>query len=562
MSAIVCAGPGLARSVIADDVDFGPNVTVFDPGMSRAAVQAQIDAVYAVQQNNQFGPARNALLFKPGTYDVDVPVGFYTEIAGLGRSPEQVALASVHSDAFLPNNNATCNFWRSVENITVGAPGTTMQWAVSQADPFRRLHVKGNLVLHQNGGWASGGWIADSRIDGTVASGPQQQFISRNASWAGWTGSNWNMVFVGVVNAPAGTWPNPAYTTVAQTPVVRERPYLYLDGGRYAVFVPAVRRDSVGTSWSAGDTPGTSIPLDQFYVAKAATDTAATLNAALGAGKHLLLTPGVYRLDATLRVTRPGTIVMGMGFATLRPDTGLPAMTVADVDGVVLAGLLFDAGPTSAPVLLEVGPPGSAARHQANPTSLHDLFFRVGGAGVGRAEVSLRIGSSDVIGDDFWIWRADHGDGVGWTSNTAATGLVVDGQDVTIYGLFVEHYQRDQTVWNGNGGRVYFYQSELPYDPPNQAAWSSGPGVEGFASYKVAEGVTSHEAWGLGIYGVFTYPDVNLTNAIEVPTAGTRLHDMVTVSIVANGVIRHIVNGQGGQANPRVSTTPRLTSYP
>jgi len=544
-------------------VDLGPNVLVFDPTMSASTIQSQINGVYSVQQNNQFGSARNALLFKPGTYDVTVPLGFYTEVRGLGQSPDQVSVATMRSDAFLSGNNATCNFWRGVENFATGAAGGTTQWAVSQANPFRRMHVRGNLVLHQNGGWASGGWISDSKIDGNVDSGPQQQWISRNAQWGSWTGTNWNMLFLGVVNAPAQSWPSPAYTTIAQTPIVREKPYLYHDGTQYAVFVPSLRANSAGITWASGATAGTSVSIDQFYVAKAGTDNAATINAALAQGKHLLLTPGIYNLTDTIRVTSANTIVLGLGFATLKPTTGLAAMTVADVDGVVLAGLLFDAGATNSPVLLEVGPSGSSASHAANPTSLHDLFFRVGGAAAGKATVSLRINSSNVIGDHFWIWRADHGTGVAWTSNTATNGLVVNGSNVTIYGLFVEHYQQYQTLWNGNGGRVYFYQSELPYDPPNQSSWTSGSGVNGWASYKVASSVTSHEAWGLGIYAVFTNGGVNLDNAIESPTNGAaRFHDMVTVSIVSNGQITHIINGTGGTATPNVSSVPRLTSYP
>ena len=217
-------------------------------------------------------------------------------------------------------------------------------------------------------------------------------------------------------------------------------------------------------------------------------------------GKNLLFTPGIYDLTDTIRVTRPNTVVMGLGFATLRPTNGVTAMTVADVDGVILAGLLFDGGAESSPALLEVGPAGSKAAHAKNPISLHDVFFRVGGARVGRAAVSLKINSRDTILDHTWIWRADHGSGVGWKSNTGANGLIVNGDNVTVYGLFVEHYQEYQVLWNGNGGRVYFYQSEIPYDPPDQPSYASAPGANGWASYKVADRVTSHEAWGLGIY--------------------------------------------------------------
>ena len=148
-------------------------------------------------------------------------------------------------------------------------------------------------------------------------------------------------------------------------------------------------------------------------------------------------------------------------------------------------------GPASLRCCSRWDPREVSARHANNPITLHDVFFRVGGAGVGRAKVNLRINSNDTLVDHTWIWRADHGDGVGWDLNTSENGLVVNGNDVTIYGLFVEHHQKFQVLWNGNGGRTYFYQSEIPYDPPNQASYTSAPGVNGWASYKVADGVTT-----------------------------------------------------------------------
>ena len=156
-----------------------------------------------------------------------------------------------------------------------------------------------------------------------------------------------------------------------------------------------------------------------------------------------------------------------------------------------LLGLLFDAGPGESPVLLQVGPQEARASHARNPICLHDVFFRVGGAAVGRTVVNLEINSNDTIVDHTWIWRADHGAGVGWNSNPSANGLVVNGNNVTVYGLFVEHHQQFQVLWNGNGGRTYFYQSEIPYDPPDQASYTSAPGVNGWASYKVADSVTA-----------------------------------------------------------------------
>jgi hypothetical protein len=544
---------------------FGPNVLIFDPSMPSQAIQKQIDAVYATQQHNEFGPQRHALLFLPGSYSVDAPVGFYTEVIGLGSSPDATRIAgNVHADASHEHNNATTTFWRAAEGLSVAPAGGTMQWAVSQAVSLRRMHVRGDLVLHQHRGWASGGWMSDSLVDGNVDSGSQQQWISRNCDWKSWTGANWNMVFVGVVHPPEGAWPSPPYTNVVQTPVVSEKPFLQVNGaGEFSVRVPALHNDSIGITWRSGETAGETIPITQFYIAHPDVDTAETVNAQLARGKNLILAPGIYELTGPIRVTRPHTVILGLGFATLRPVKGTAAMTTADADGVEIAGLLFDAGPSESPVLLQVGPEGSQARHVKYPITLHDVFFRVGGAAAGRAKVNLRINSNDTIVDHTWIWRADHGAGVGWELNTSENGLVVNGIDVTIYGLFVEHHQQFQVLWKGNGGRTYFYQSEIPYDPPNQASYTSAAGVNGWASYKVADGVTSHEAWGLGVYSVFEHPDVVLTRAIETPKSPeVRFHDMVTVALGDHGGIGHVIDDTGEATAVHPHVTPKVTNFP
>lgn len=531
--------------------DFGPNVLIFDTSMSITDISNICTTIFNQMEKNQFGSERYALLFKPGTYNLTqtLRIGFYTQVSGLGQSPDDVTIGGslLGVDAGWMSGNATCNFWRSCENLTVA--GNT-KWAVSQAAPLRRVHIKGDLTLF-DGGWSSGGFLADSLVDGNVVPGSQQQWLSRNSKWASWNGGVWNMVFVGCNNPPAGTYPDKPFTVVNQTPVVREKPYLYIDGsGNYNVFVPALRTNSQGTTWNSGQTPGQSIPIDQFYIAHPETDTAASINAALSQGKNLLFTPGIYHLSDTIRINNPNTVVLGLGYATLIPDNGIVAMSVADVDGVNISGLLFDAGATNSPELLEVGPAGSSQNHSANPTSLSDLFFRVGGAGTGKADVCLVINSNDVIGDDFWVWRADHGTGVGWTVNTTKNGMVVNGNNVTIYGLFVEHFHQYQTVWNGNGGRTYFYQSECPYDIPDQASWMSHNGtVNGYASYKVADTVTTHEAWGLGVYSYFRDAVVKLNSAIEVPVnSGVKIHHACSVFLAGNGEITHVINNTGGAA--------------
>ncbi|MGC1422588.1 MAG: coagulation factor 5/8 type domain-containing protein [Terracidiphilus sp.] len=562
---LAAAGPPPAHN-LASTPDLGPNVLLFDPSMSSADIQTQIDKVYAIQQHSEFGSARYALLFLPGEYHVDVPVGFYTQVLGLGATPDAVHITgNVHSDASLPRNNATCTFWRGVEGFSVTPTEGTMQWAVSQAVPFRRMHILGNIVLHQKGGWASGGWMSDSLIDGNVGAGPQQQWISRNSEWGSWTGANWNMVFVGIPHPPEGEWPQPPYTKVDKTPIVREKPFLEADAkGNWSVRVPALRTNSAGITWHGGSTPGRSIPISQFYIASPGKDTASTINAQLATGKNLLLTPGIYDLTEPIEIKRPDTLVIGLGFATLRPTNGTAALTTTDADGIDIAGILFDAGEKISPVLVEIGPQGSHVSHAKDPIFLHDVFFRVGGAGVGSTKVNLIVNSNDTIIDHTWIWRADHGHGVGWTSNLSDNGLIVNGNNVTAYGLFVEHHQQFQVLWNGNHGRTYFYQSEIPYDPPDQASWTSAPGINGWASYKVADNVTSHEAWGLGIYSVFRHPNVTLTRAIEVPvTSGVRFHHMITIALDNLGEISNVIDDKGGPTHVAPNrVAPKVAEFP
>jgi hypothetical protein len=564
LSLAAAAPPQMHKQVLGPDL--GPNVLLFDPSMSSADIQKQIDKVYAIQQHSEFGSARYALLFLPGEYHVDIPVGFYTQVLGLGATPDAVHITgNVHSDASLPRNNATCTFWRGVEGFSVSPTEGTMQWAVSQAVPFRRMHILGNIVLHQKGGWASGGWMSDSLIDGDVGAGPQQQWISRNSEWGSWTGANWNMVFVGVPHPPEGEWPQPPYTKVERTPIVREKPFLEVDAkGNWSVRIPALRTDSAGITWHGGSTPGRSIPISQFYIASPGKDTASTINAQLASGKNLLLTPGIYDLTEPIEIKRPNTLVIGLGFATLRPTNGTAALTTADADGIDIAGILFDAGEKISPVLVEIGSQGSHASHAKNPIFLHDVFFRVGGAGVGSAKVNLLVNSNDAIIDHTWIWRADHGHGVGWTSNLSDNGLIVNGNNVTAYGLFVEHHQQFQVLWNGNHGRTYFYQSEIPYDPPDQASWTSAPGINGWASYKVSDHVTTHEAWGLGVYSVFRHPNVTLTRAIEVPvTPSVRFHHMITIALDNLGEISNVIDDKGGPTHVAPNrVAPKVAEFP
>jgi len=543
--------------------DLGPNVIVFDP--STAGIQARLDQIFAQQETAQFGTGRYQLLFKPGTYNgLNAQLGFYTSISGLGLSPDDTTInGDITVDAGWFNGNATQNFWRSAENLALVPVSGTNRWAVAQAAPFRRMHVRGSLNLSPNGyGWASGGYIADSRIDGQVQPYSQQQWYTRDSVIGSWLNGVWNMVFSGVQGAPAQGFPNPVYTTLATTPVSREKPFLYLNGTEYRVFLPEKRTNASGVTWGNGTPRGTSLPLSQFYVAKPGV-TAATLNQALTQGLHLLLTPGIYHLDQPIQVNRANTVVLGLGYATLVPDNGVTALKTADVDGVRLAGFLIDAGTVNSNTLLEVGPAGTTTDHSANPTTVQDVFVRIGGAGAGKATTSMVINNRHTIVDHTWLWRADHGTGIGWDTNRADYGLVVNGADVLATGLFVEHFNKYDVQWNGERGRTIFFQNEKAYDAPNQAAIQNGS-IKGYAAYKVGDNVTVHEGWGLGSYCYYNVaPTIVQHNGFAAPNrSGVKFHDLLVVSLGGQGQYEHVIN-ETGAATSGTSTVPStVVSYP
>ncbi|MDQ1681942.1 MAG: hypothetical protein QOH99_483 [Frankiaceae bacterium] len=626
-TAISTTGTALAlpAPASATNPDFGPNVHIFDPSMPQSDIQAAVDAIAAAQVTNEFGPRRDSIFFKPGTYGTATnplvfQVGYYTEVAGLGASPTDVTInggINVYNNCLDNNGHGNClaltNFWRSMTNLTINVAGgmtnvlgeadprpswctNTEFWAVSQAAPLRRVNINGgtSFMDYCTAGpqYASGGFNADDLFNGSVVNGSQQQFFTRNSvivpkadGSSNWSNGVWNQVFAGVTGAPSDAgFPNPPYTTLATTPVSREKPYLYIDAaGKYNVRIPSAQTNSSGTTWQNGLTPGRSMSITDFYIAKPG-DSVATINSQLDRGKNLLLTPGVYDIDRSITVKRANTVVLGLGYATLTSVGGAIPVTVRDVAGVVVAGITVDAGTVNSPSLMRVGEKnGVHAGNAANPVTLSDVFFRVGGPHIGKAEVALEVNSDNVLLDHIWSWRADHGiegfptdtavhgtgapghdDDTRWVTNTSKNGLVVNGNNVLATGLFVEHYQHNNVLWNGNGGRTIFFQNELPYDPPTQEAWNDGSGELGWAAYKVANSVTTHELWGGGAY-VFNQndPSIHTSNGFEVPvTPGVTLHHIMTVNLSA-GTIDNVVNGVGGPANTSAIGVPTyVVQYP
>ena len=195
---------GALGLVHAAPPDFGPNVFIFDPTMPQGEIQAQVNAIANQQISNQFGTQRYALLFMPGTYGtatnpLNFQVGYYTAVAGLGLSPNDVVIngsIDVYNQCAGTNNCvALTNFWRSLSNLTINVTNPTgcyhgEFWAVSQAAPMRRVHIIGLTTLMDyctSPSYASGGFIADSEFDNSVTNGSQQQWLVRNSELAGWS---------------------------------------------------------------------------------------------------------------------------------------------------------------------------------------------------------------------------------------------------------------------------------------------------------------------------------------------------------------------------------------
>src|SRR6478609_3889 len=126
----VAATPAHAQAA-ANGTVFGPNVYLFTPDMPQAQIQATVDAIAAQQVPDQFGTGRSTLLFAPGTYgSVANPlifqVGYYTEVAGLGASPNDVKITGsidVYNQCDSGGCTALVNFWRSLSNLTINVAG-------------------------------------------------------------------------------------------------------------------------------------------------------------------------------------------------------------------------------------------------------------------------------------------------------------------------------------------------------------------------------------------------------------------------------------------------------
>ncbi|MBX3719967.1 MAG: hypothetical protein KF898_10000 [Parachlamydiales bacterium] len=551
-------------------------------------------------------------------------IGYYTSIMGLGENPGDTIINSVSCPQGNPDYmvGALNTFWRSAENFKTTTPGvwvpTTavgMTWAASQASPLRKIHLDGTLYLFQlalpgfQGGFSSGGFMADCKISGdlmnqsAVVSGSQQQWITRNTDMTvpsgsvcsgvspcpNWSNGVWSQVFVGCNGAPAshcsncptGTPPcgclnctdpsctatctgNP-YTTVAATPIIAEKPYITTDAGAgsYKLKIPQIETNKIGTS-EDNSTPVVSVDFTQVYVARASSDTAATINQQIEAGYHVILTPGTYNLTDPIQINKPDIVVLGIGFPIIISSTGKPCIVVGSVSGVRVGGVLLQAGPSTNPVtptLLQWGPVGGD--QSITSGFLYDCFCRTGrfsgnpNEPFNQTELMVQINSDKIVCDNLWLWRADH-DSQGLVyneDNYCNTAMQVNGNNVTAYGLACEHTVQDICQWNGNNGSCYFFQAEFPYDV------TESYGTSGYVGYRVGNAVSNHLSFAAGVYSFFRDHNVFVKSGICAPAGpGIQFTNAFTRYLNGNGGIGSVLNGNlGMNQNCNTPQSPSVT---
>eukprot|EP00913_Durusdinium_trenchii_P004726 g4389.t1 len=587
--------------------------------LSRGSDYAVVDEIYEEMKSldkGQFSKKRYALFFEASekVHEVDLRVGYYTSVYGLGRHPSETQVRSVTStnESPHPELGSLQNFWRSAENLQTGGHLTYsvdreggMLWAVSQAAPLRRVVVDHNLFLWylrippegvtskdarypkqgvalDYDGWvelgytdpigdfASGGYMANVQVNGFVSLGSQQQFFARNCSARSWQtggdrfhraakggatlfwGSAWNFVFVGCPGAPhtePGVMKAPVYSSVKSTQVIAEKPFIVKDPGdeRYRLAVPRAHEGRVGVDFSLAQAELRDF--EGVFVCEP-RHTAAEINQKLAEGKDLVFCPGIYHLAETLNVKISGQVLLGLGFATLvAPQNDMPCIQVFDeAAGVRISGLMLEAFyrpvegaslsdlPVGPEALLRIGT-GAASSSAMAFSFIHDCFARVGGqeapftardeldgsrpsrrpveadttplfTAEARCRNMVQIHQPRVVGD------TGHQALMKSKENLCSTGLHVakGAHEVTMYGLFVEHTLSDMTLWEGEDGATYFYQSELPYDA-EEAFRGCG--------YRVGEAVQRHRATGVGVYAYFRDHDVTVPFAIQAPDRET-----------------------------------------
>ena len=563
--------------------------------------QAIMYEIFNQQKKNEYGDNndlnRFAICFLPGTYTYDqfignpptnvVEVGFYTTLSGLGLNPGDVIINPMNGSKENPvrctykyKDTYLTNFWRSCENMQL--KGDETYWFVSQAAPLNNMIIQGKLQLAgtdppPESNYASGGFIGNSIIGEITNVYSQQQWCNLNSTFQKFSNTVWNLTNIGCDGNLYVTPNNPplpaeSVTVITPTPKIAGKPYLYYDGS-FNMVKPTPIGDVNG--------PLPLITIDDDYtlisdIYYADPNNPNDIQNTIAYGKSIVLTPGIYNLTSTITINYDGVIILGLGMATLVAPTGGPAILVSDsITDLRLSSFIIQANTnqpddSSTPVLLQIG---ATSNNQLNGDGifLDNIFIKVG------PELKLNnkidvdtmviINTNGVVASNLWLWRADHGplgDGkIRIGQSKCNNGLIVNGNDVCIYGLFVEHASVKLIEWTGNDGKLYFLQSEYPYDImgvndaeidlPCLTVTGTGTGFKGKA---------------LGVYCYFRDFTVKVKTAIVCPESNVNIVNAFTVFLnseetTRQSSINHVVNETGAASTTNTLSIPQyVPSYP
>jgi hypothetical protein len=510
---------------------FGANVTIFNPSMSVASINAALNATPPA------GDGKRQFYFLPGTYGdpsvtpatvttsnvIQAEVAPGTIVAGLGSSPCDVVIngsLSINNGSLAIRDSQMSNL--TINPIQADVPAGGMLWYTSQTATLRRVNILGNLyvspVIQTPGGCqnpcdpvtqgfqiniipgvANGFVITNSVITGDVINGDglnrpgvegnggNSDIYFQQDKIGGYSGFGSDMVFNGTIGAPADNFgpgrispyvPPGDITNVPFASVVREAPFVYYAAGQFRIFRPSAQFNVRGPNWSTDPWQGDSLPLSSFYIATvAAGDNAETMNAALKNGKNLLIGPGTYVLDEPITVSRPNRVIMGLGDPILRADNTATIFVKDSATGTVLSkfnadGRAFDPsdmGPFAEnQIVIGSTPHGSGSPR--DPTALNDIST------VSGATNAILLNQNYTILNQGQIQTNNNsGDGyttTNWTASSGNTGAVVNGDHDTWQGIWLEHFKQTEITWNGEHGDVTFLENErpltVPFDTPGE----------------------------------------------------------------------------------------------
>lgn len=512
----------------------------------------------------------------------------------------------------------------------------TNYFRVSKGSPIRNIRVRAGLRGHQanfavsqfsggcktldSGGYASGGFMANVKIrDGECRLGTQQQYFSRNceynvrSSLSG--GGVWNIYLLGLLGSTGKTagsrqilvskvnhcpplWTKdvkhdkekypPLITLKHATPgLMAAIPQINYNSDTHTFYIakPALFKDPIGfmTTKEIKDEILSNVFIVNSYT------SIQTINKKLAEGVHLIFSPLVYHFDEPVRITQSETVVITLGYATIIPTAGLPAIVIgSDTEGVRLSGFILQAGKKKSEALLLVGKNPREGGSETNPNIIYDIFARVGGGQIephakkitclrkthpkykidcespeydivnpdlqGTCETMVVVNQNHTIFDHIWCRRANHihgqHSGLGMKYAMVNHAIVVKGEHVTMFGVFAEHTLKEQIIWEGDYGKLYFQQTTFPSD------------VRGGWDYPATRVTGRHfKGSGMGAYSFFSkehnagHDPPKVTTAFlvfnkddEEVAATAKIESCFTVFLDAQGgvgSIQSVLNGRG-----------------